>query len=98
MKRKSPLGDNPLEALLVVLVERTCRLVEHRRGTGGDRSAERMCSRRNRRLPVPVAVAASFAAGAIGYVPWVFSYTQAAGSCSYNFEPTSPVMPIFRAF
>jgi endo-1,4-beta-mannosidase len=43
-------------------------------------------------------IAASFAAGAIGYMPWVFSYTQAAGSCSHNFGPSSPVMQIFRAF
>src|SRR5207237_320359 len=41
-------------------------------------------------------IAASFAAGAIGYLPWAFSYTQEAGVCSYNFGPNSPVMQIFR--
>ena len=43
-------------------------------------------------------IAASFAAGAVGYMPWVFSYNQAAGSCSHNFGPSSPVMQIFRSF
>ncbi len=43
-------------------------------------------------------IAASFAAGASGYLPWVFSYTQALGSCSYNFGPASPVMQIFGQF